>query len=105
MSFLVDTRERPPIGVDAQPIAQYPDTGLIESQMRLLTSNEVLRVRSTINSCVSTRNLRRADPWELARRIKALLGIAPPKADKAITISLNRWGEPSPPSVMKKAMS
>ena len=48
MSFLVDTRERPPVGVDAQPIAQNPDTGLIESQMRLLTSNEVLR--RTINN-------------------------------------------------------
>ena len=43
MSLLVDTRERPPVGVDAQPIAQNPDAALIESQMRVLTSNEVLR--------------------------------------------------------------
>ncbi len=84
MSFLVDTRERPPIGVDAQPIAQNPDTGLIESQMRLLTSNEVLR--RTVND-----QQLRFDPefapgqsLGLVSRIKALLGIAPPKPDNAI---------------------
>lgn len=43
MAFLVDTRERPPIGVDAAPIAQNPDAALVESQMRLLLSNTVLK--------------------------------------------------------------
>lgn len=42
LSLLVDTRERPPIGVDAQPIPQNADVALVEAQMRLLTSNEVL---------------------------------------------------------------
>ncbi len=83
MSFLVDTRERPPIGVDAQPIAQNPDTGLIESQMRLLTSNEVLR------RLIADEQLR-VDP-EFApgkpgifARLKSLVGMAAPKSDATI---------------------
>ncbi|WP_442755700.1 GumC family protein [Methylocystis sp. JAN1] len=43
MSFLVDTRERPPVGSDATPVPQSPDAALVENQMRLLQSNTVLK--------------------------------------------------------------
>ncbi|WP_424360284.1 GumC family protein [Methylocystis parvus] len=43
MSFLVDTRERPPVGSDATPVQQSPDSALVENQMRLLQSNSVLK--------------------------------------------------------------
>lgn len=43
MSFLVDTRERPPVGSDAAPVQQSPDSALVENQMRLLQSNSVLK--------------------------------------------------------------
>jgi len=43
MSFLVDTRERPPVGSDAAPVPQSPDAALVENQMRLLQSNSVLK--------------------------------------------------------------
>jgi len=43
MAILVDTRERAAVGVDAAPISQNPDPALVEGQMRLITSNEVLR--------------------------------------------------------------
>lgn len=43
MSFLVDTRERPPVGSEAAPVPQSPDSALVENQMRLLQSNSVLK--------------------------------------------------------------
>ncbi|QGM97311.1 GumC family protein [Methylocystis parvus] len=43
MSFLVDTKERPPVGSDAAPVPQSPDSALVENQMRLLQSNTVLK--------------------------------------------------------------
>lgn len=84
MSFLVDTRERPPVGVDAQPIAQNPDTGLIESQMRLLTSNEVLRRTINNEQLGSDPEFAPVKPSGLFATVKSLLGIAPPKPDASI---------------------
>ena len=43
MSILVDPRERPPVGLDAQPMPQTPDVALVESEMRILVSRAVLR--------------------------------------------------------------
>jgi len=43
MSILVDPRERMPLGLDAPPAPQNPDVALVESQMRILVSNSVLR--------------------------------------------------------------
>lgn len=43
MSFMVDTRERPPVGSEAAPIPQSPDVALVENQMRLLQSTRVLK--------------------------------------------------------------
>lgn len=42
MSILIDPRERVPAGVDAAPMPQNPDAALVESQMRLITSQPVL---------------------------------------------------------------
>ena len=42
MSLLLDPRERVPAGVDAAPMPQNPDSALVESQMRLITSQIVL---------------------------------------------------------------
>lgn len=42
MSLLLDPRERVPAGVDAAPMPQNPDPALVESQMRLITSQIVL---------------------------------------------------------------
>ena len=84
MSFLVDTRERPPIGVDAQPIAQNPDTGLIESQMRLLTSNEVLRRTVNDQQLRFDPEFAPAGSLGIVAKIKTFLGMAPPKADNTI---------------------
>ncbi|MCC0001508.1 MAG: GumC family protein [Methylobacteriaceae bacterium] len=42
MSLLLDPRERVPAGVDAAPMPQNPDPALVESQMRLMTSQIVL---------------------------------------------------------------
>lgn len=42
MSMLIDPRERVPAGVDAPPMPQNPDPALVESQMRLMTSQPVL---------------------------------------------------------------
>lgn len=77
MAILVDTRERPPIGADAAPIPQNPDPALIESQMRLISSNEVLR------RVVEREQLRRDPEFEpkkpsaAVETIKALLGLKP----------------------------
>ena len=43
MSFLVDPRDHVTSGVDAATTGQGPDSPLVENQMRLLTSNTVLR--------------------------------------------------------------
>lgn len=43
MSFLVDIKERPPVGSDVAPVQQSPDAGLVENQMRLLLSTSVLK--------------------------------------------------------------
>lgn len=43
LSILVDPRERMPLGLDAPPAPQNPDAALVESQMRILVSNSVLR--------------------------------------------------------------
>lgn len=55
MSILVDPRERPQPGLDAQPMPQNPDLALVESEMRILVSKAVLR------RLAMTQNLR-ADP-------------------------------------------
>jgi polysaccharide biosynthesis transport protein len=83
MSLMVDIRERPPIGMDAQPVPQSPDTGLIESQMRLLTSNEVLRRLVKDEQLRSDPDFAPARPGIFAR-LKALVGIAPPKSEVTI---------------------
>ncbi|QGM47862.1 Wzz/FepE/Etk N-terminal domain-containing protein [Methylocystis heyeri] len=83
MSLMVDTRERPPIGMDAQPVPQSPDTGMIESQMRLLTSNEVLRRLINDEQLRSDPDFVPARPGIFAR-LKALVGIAPPKSEVTI---------------------
>ncbi len=43
VSFLVDARSRPPIGSEAQPPPQTPDAALVESQVKLIASDTVLR--------------------------------------------------------------
>jgi len=43
MSFLVDPRDHVTSGVDSTTTGQGPDSPLVENQMRLLTSNTVLR--------------------------------------------------------------
>ncbi len=77
MSLLVDTRERPPIGVDAQPIAQNPDVALIEAQMRLLTSNEVLRRTVDNEKLRFDPEFAPAKPSAAMAAIKSLFGAAP----------------------------
>ncbi len=42
MSFMVDTRARPPVGSDVTPPPQSADVALVENQMRLLQSSKVL---------------------------------------------------------------
>ena len=55
LSILVDPRERPQPGLDAQPMPQNPDFALVESEMRILVSKAVLR------RLALTQNIR-ADP-------------------------------------------
>ena len=43
VAFLVDARSRPPIGSEAQPPPQTPDAALVESQVKLIASDTVLR--------------------------------------------------------------
>jgi polysaccharide biosynthesis transport protein len=83
MSFLVDTRERPPAGTDAQPVAQSLDAGLIESQMRLLTSNEVLRRMINDEQLRVDPEFAPAKPGVIAK-LKSYLGMAAPKPEVTI---------------------
>ncbi|MBL8589042.1 MAG: GumC family protein [Methylobacteriaceae bacterium] len=42
-ALLVDARNRPPIGSEAQPTNNAPDAALVESQVKLISSDTVLR--------------------------------------------------------------
>ncbi|MDE2577601.1 MAG: GumC family protein [Hyphomicrobiales bacterium] len=43
MSIMIDPRERVPVGIDSPPMPQNPDPFMVESQMRLMTSQPVLQ--------------------------------------------------------------
>ena len=83
MAILVDTRERAPVGVDAAPVAQNPDPALVEGQMRLITSNEVLRRLIEREQLRFDPDFAPAKPGPLAQVMKLLFGsTAAPTAEQ-----------------------
>lgn len=85
MSFMVDTRERPPVGSDAAPVAQSPDVALVENQMRLLQSTRVLK------RVVEREDLRNDPDFAgspgLFGRLKSLFGGAPQRPPSEIQLA------------------
>ncbi|MCX7900489.1 MAG: Wzz/FepE/Etk N-terminal domain-containing protein, partial [Methylocystis sp.] len=75
MSIIVDPRERVPASVDAAPMPQNPDAALVESQIRLLTSRNVLK------RVVESQDLARSGDASSINKIfaatKSLLGYPP----------------------------
>ncbi|HXY57546.1 MAG TPA: exopolysaccharide transport family protein [Methylocystis sp.] len=74
MAILVDTRERAPVGVDAAPLAQNPDPALVEGQMRLLTSNAVLRHLTEREQLRFDPDFAPAKPWPVVQAMRSLFG-------------------------------
>lgn len=85
MAFLVDTRERPPIGVDAAPVAQNPDAAIVESQMRLLLSNTVLKRVIESEKLRSDPQFAGGGSGGLLSKIKNFFVAAPTAAPAAVT--------------------
>jgi uncharacterized protein involved in exopolysaccharide biosynthesis len=85
MAFLVDTRERPPIGSDAAPIAQNPDAALVESQMRILQSSTVLRRVVEMEHLRDDPEFNGGGPGGLLSNLKKLVGLDAARAAGPIT--------------------